>query len=125
MNIIIGNKVKYKRPENTYVLSIETDGKFGTHNIKLSFENNDNDILVLRDYIILLEKISKEYLEGKPSNKGYNHIDNFDILSDKWFVYDNMIDYLRSYNIRYYNDNSECYRVDITNDNEMINEILK
>jgi len=126
MNIIIGNKVRYKKPQNVYVLLIETDGEFGFHNIKLSFNNNENDISSLRNYIILLEKISKEYLDGKPSNKGYSHIDNFDnLLSDKWFVYNNMIDYLRSYSIRYYNENSECYKVNITNDEEMIKEILK
>lgn len=125
MNIIIGNKVRYNRPSNKYVLSIKTYEILGQHNIKIEFNNDNNGISSLRKYIILLEKMSKEYLNGKESKEGYDHIKGFDLISNKWFRYKNIIDYLKSYNIRYYDEDGICYKVNITNDKEMIKEILR
>lgn len=125
MNIIIGNKVRYNRPSNKYVLSIETYEILGHHNIKIEFSNSDDGISSLRNHIILLERMSKEYLDGKDSKEDYGHIEGFNLISNEWFRYGNVIDHLRSYNIRYYNEDGICYKVDITNDQEMIDEILK
>lgn len=128
MNIIINNKVRFNSPKDSYVVSVFTMGKFGDHEIKLTFNNNVDGIENLRKLIICLEICSKQFPDGKPVSSTYDDIPYFNYyLSDNWFSVevDNVyyFDYLKDYKVRYYDDKSVSYKVSITNDEKMVEMI--
>lgn len=130
MEIILGNKVRFKNPIDSYLVTITTsESKFGDHEIKLPFNNNENDKSCLRELIICLEICSKIYSDGNPLTSSYENVPFYKkYIGDRWFSekFDrySFYDYLKDYKIRYYDSEGVSYKVSITNDSEMI-EIIK
>jgi len=130
MEIIIGKKVGFKVPKDSYTVTIITsESHYGDHEIKINFNNDNDGLRYLRELIICLEICSKQFPDGKMITSSYDGVPYFDkYLSNRWFVEKTpsflFYDYLKGYKVRYYDNNGESYKVDITNDPEMI-EIIK
>ena len=127
MEIIRGNKVKFKSPKDIYLVTVETielGEVHDYHTIKLPCENNEDGLNKLREIIISLECCSKQYPNGKPVEKDYNGLPFYnERLLGNWYNKDGYQDQLLSYKVRYYDEDGVLWKINITNDEEMIDII--
>jgi len=119
MEILKGNKVKFKKLYDIYQITVDTmDNNGNHHSSNLIFPNTENGLSDMRESIISLECCSKKTLHD---SDGYDNTPFFNKrLRLKWHFSNCVIDELISYKVRYYDENSILYKVDITNDEEMI-----
>lgn len=128
MEIIKGNKVRFKNPKDSYLVTITTsESDYGDHDLKVTLNNNEDGISCLRELVICLEICSKLFPNGKPLTSSYDGVPYYDkYLEGNWFSYlddtniHSFYDYLKGYKILYYDEDGLAYKISVTNDEEMV-----